>query len=306
MTVIEVFADVACPFTHVGLHRFVDRRQERNPTTLLRVRAWPLELVNGEPLPPELVVEEVQALREQVAPDLFTGFDPTQFPETSLPAMAVAAAAYRHSNRLGERVSPRYGTPSSSKGSTSPTPRSSPTSPTPTISPPPTPTTQRRPSQTGTKDNAAACKGPRTSSSATRASSAPRSRSREWANTSVSPATRPASKHSSRADSLTPERLGRVMCRSTRPAIPPYRRSALGADRHRRQGRDFDHLITPRGTLADRDGTPVPVAPRLLSFGWDDLLRTVPPTHPTYRAPSLRRGVSPADWATRTPSTLDL
>ncbi len=105
MTVIEVFADVACPFTHVGLHRFVDRRQERNPTTLLRVRAWPLELVNGEPLPPELVVEEVQALREQVAPDLFTGFDPTQFPETSLPAMAVAAAAYRHSNRLGERVS---------------------------------------------------------------------------------------------------------------------------------------------------------------------------------------------------------
>ena len=105
MTVIEVFADVACPFTHVGLHRFVDRRRERNPTTLLRVRAWPLELVNGEPLPPELVAEEVQALREQVAPDLFTGFDPTQFPETSLPAMALAATAYRHSNPLGERVS---------------------------------------------------------------------------------------------------------------------------------------------------------------------------------------------------------
>ena len=105
MTVIEVFADVACPFTHVGLRRFVDRRRERNPTALLRVRAWPLELVNGEPLPPELVAEEVQALREQVAPDLFTGFDPTQFPKTSLPAMALAAAAYRHSDRLGERVS---------------------------------------------------------------------------------------------------------------------------------------------------------------------------------------------------------
>jgi hypothetical protein len=28
MTVIEVFADVACPFTHVGLRRFVDRRAE--------------------------------------------------------------------------------------------------------------------------------------------------------------------------------------------------------------------------------------------------------------------------------------
>ncbi len=44
-------------------------------------------------------------MREQVAPDLFTGFDPTQFPETSLPAMALAAAAYRHSDWLGERVS---------------------------------------------------------------------------------------------------------------------------------------------------------------------------------------------------------
>src|SRR5206468_3084962 len=49
--VIEVFADVRCPFTHVGLTRFVARRHElgrREPR--LRVRAWPLELVNGEPL----------------------------------------------------------------------------------------------------------------------------------------------------------------------------------------------------------------------------------------------------------------
>ena len=28
MTVIEVFADVTCPFTHVGLRRFVERRGE--------------------------------------------------------------------------------------------------------------------------------------------------------------------------------------------------------------------------------------------------------------------------------------
>ncbi len=28
MTVIEVFADVGFPFTHVGLRRFVDRRAE--------------------------------------------------------------------------------------------------------------------------------------------------------------------------------------------------------------------------------------------------------------------------------------
>src|SRR3954464_13451066 len=47
---IEVFADVACPFTHVGLCRLVARRRESNSDAVLWVRAWPLELVNGEPL----------------------------------------------------------------------------------------------------------------------------------------------------------------------------------------------------------------------------------------------------------------
>lgn len=102
---IEVFADVACPFTHMGLRRLVDRRRELASTVVLRVRAWPLELVNGEPLAADLVAEEVRELREQVAPDLFAGFDATRFPATSLPAMDLAAAAYRRSAPLGERVS---------------------------------------------------------------------------------------------------------------------------------------------------------------------------------------------------------
>jgi predicted DsbA family dithiol-disulfide isomerase len=102
---IEVFADVVCPFTYVGLRRLVDRRRALGSTALLHVRAWPLELVNGEPLAGGLVAEEVQELREQVAPDLFGGFDPLRFPTTSLPAMTLADAAYRRSARLGERVS---------------------------------------------------------------------------------------------------------------------------------------------------------------------------------------------------------
>jgi predicted DsbA family dithiol-disulfide isomerase len=102
---IEVFADVVCPFTHVGLLRLVKRRRDLASTAVLRVRAWPLELVNGEPLAASLVVEEIRALREQVAPELFVGFDATQFPATSLPAMALAAAAYRRSAPLGEHVS---------------------------------------------------------------------------------------------------------------------------------------------------------------------------------------------------------
>lgn len=102
---IEVFADVCCPFTHVGLRRLVERRTELGrDETLLRLRAWPLELVNGEPLSPGLVAEEVEELRGQAAPELFGGFDPDRFPASSLPALALAAAAREQDAALGERV----------------------------------------------------------------------------------------------------------------------------------------------------------------------------------------------------------
>jgi len=103
---IEVFADVRCPFTHVGLRRFVDRRRELGRGDLrLRVRAWPLELVNGEPLDPDLIDEEVAELRRQVAPDLFGGFSREAFPATSLPALRLAAAAYEDGDDASEQVS---------------------------------------------------------------------------------------------------------------------------------------------------------------------------------------------------------
>jgi predicted DsbA family dithiol-disulfide isomerase len=106
MALIEVFADVSCPFTHVGLRRLVDRRRmlgRSEPRVL--VRAWPLELVNGVPLDPGLIAEEVDALRQEVAPDLFGHFDPAAFPATSLPAFALAATAYRRDLATGETVS---------------------------------------------------------------------------------------------------------------------------------------------------------------------------------------------------------
>jgi predicted DsbA family dithiol-disulfide isomerase len=106
MAPIEVFADVCCPFTHVGLHRLVDRRRARgHDEPRLHVRAWPLELVNGEPLDADLIAEEVDALRAQVAPDLFRGFEPSAFPRTSMPAFATAAIAYDRDVATGEAVS---------------------------------------------------------------------------------------------------------------------------------------------------------------------------------------------------------
>jgi len=105
MRVIDVWADVLCPFTHVGLRRVVAERSARGLPVLLHVLAWPLEWVNGAPLDADFVAMEVQALRDTVAPELFGGFDPATFPSTSVPALALAAAAYERSPETGEAVS---------------------------------------------------------------------------------------------------------------------------------------------------------------------------------------------------------
>lgn len=106
MTVLEVFADIGCPFAHVGLHRLVGRRAELGrDDVVLRVHAWPLELVNGTPLDPVYIAEEVEVLRGSVAPDLFAHFSEAAFPASSLPAMDLAQAAYAVDDMTGERVS---------------------------------------------------------------------------------------------------------------------------------------------------------------------------------------------------------
>ncbi|MCH9723002.1 MAG: DsbA family protein [Actinomycetia bacterium] len=96
METVEVFADVLCPFTHVGLHTLLDRRGERGlDGPRLRIRAWPLELINGHPLDPHHVEAEIAALRASIRPDLFSGFSVETFPKTSMSAFALSAAADR-------------------------------------------------------------------------------------------------------------------------------------------------------------------------------------------------------------------
>lgn len=104
--VIEVFADISCPFAHVGLTRLVAERSARGRRSpRLWVRAWPLELVNGAPLIGPALVPKIAALRAGVAPDLFAAFDPRRFPDTTLPALAAEAAAYRVDVEVGEAFS---------------------------------------------------------------------------------------------------------------------------------------------------------------------------------------------------------
>ena len=96
MNTVEVFADILCPFTHVGLHTLIDQRTERGlDEPHLRIRAWPLELINGKPLDPDHIDAEITALRGSVRPDLFKGFSVEAFPKTSMTAFALTAAADR-------------------------------------------------------------------------------------------------------------------------------------------------------------------------------------------------------------------
>jgi predicted DsbA family dithiol-disulfide isomerase len=106
-TVIEVFADIGCPFTHLGLRRFVQERARAGLTddVQLWLRAWPLELVNGAPLDPAFIAGEVHDLKPLLDRRAFARFEEASFPSSTLRALALAAAGYRRSIVVGEAVS---------------------------------------------------------------------------------------------------------------------------------------------------------------------------------------------------------
>jgi predicted DsbA family dithiol-disulfide isomerase len=102
---VEVFAEIACPFSHVCIDTLVAERSRRGTTSpRLAFRAWPLELVNGRAMSPRRVAEEIAALRAQVAPHLFRAFDATRVPSSSIGAFGLAAAASRLGDDIGEAV----------------------------------------------------------------------------------------------------------------------------------------------------------------------------------------------------------
>jgi predicted DsbA family dithiol-disulfide isomerase len=109
--VVDVYADVGCPFAHVGLRQLVRRRADAGRNDVgIRVWAWPLELVNGRPLDAAFIASEVADISAQLPVDDFAGFRREAFPSTFLPAMALAAGAYRADLATGEMISLRLRT----------------------------------------------------------------------------------------------------------------------------------------------------------------------------------------------------
>lgn len=103
--VIEVFADVTCPFTHVGLKRVIEHVDAMARPASVWVRAWPLEWVNGSGLPADAVAMKAEALHDQLGVDDFSGLDPDTWPQSTLPALELAAAAYAVDPATGLAVS---------------------------------------------------------------------------------------------------------------------------------------------------------------------------------------------------------
>jgi predicted DsbA family dithiol-disulfide isomerase len=102
---VEVFADITCPFTHVGLKQVVRHVAEMADPADVVVRAWPLEWVNGAPLVVDAVIVKARALTEQLGVDDFGGLRADRWPATTIPALNLAASAYERDAATGLAVS---------------------------------------------------------------------------------------------------------------------------------------------------------------------------------------------------------
>jgi predicted DsbA family dithiol-disulfide isomerase len=102
---VEVFADITCPLTHVGLKRVVAHLDQVSDDVEVIVRAWPLEWVNGMPLDADIVKMKAGILDDQLGLSNFGGFDVERWPDTTIPALNLAAAAYEKDPATGLAVS---------------------------------------------------------------------------------------------------------------------------------------------------------------------------------------------------------
>ena len=103
---IEIFADLWCPFAYVGIRRVFQYRDElgQNDVPII-VRSWPLELVNDAPMAQAKALGNCDALREQIASDIFANHELNNFPVTTLDGLTLISQAYEQNIVAGEKAS---------------------------------------------------------------------------------------------------------------------------------------------------------------------------------------------------------
>lgn len=94
MPVVTIWSDVHCPWATVAIHRLRAARERDGLDVDFDVRAWPLELVNGELERRDAVNVEIGVLSTH-EPELFSAWQAETFPSTFLPAFELVAAARR-------------------------------------------------------------------------------------------------------------------------------------------------------------------------------------------------------------------
>jgi predicted DsbA family dithiol-disulfide isomerase len=102
---LEVFADITCPFTHVGLKQVVGHVAEMDEPIDVIVRAWPLEWVNGVALDAEIVAKKSCVIADQLDVDYFSGVSADHWPTSTIPALNLVASAYAGDAATGLAVS---------------------------------------------------------------------------------------------------------------------------------------------------------------------------------------------------------
>ena len=105
MQIVEVYADITCPFAHVGLKRVIQHVREMSEPADVIVRAWPLEWVNGAPLAYDAVLVKARALTEQLGVSDFDGLRAEAWPSSTIPALELAGAASARDHATGLAVS---------------------------------------------------------------------------------------------------------------------------------------------------------------------------------------------------------
>lgn len=105
MQTVEVYADISCPFTHVGLKRVAQHVRAMSEPAEVILRAWPLEWVNGAPLDVDAVLVKAAALADQLGVDDFVGLRADAWPTSTIPALNIAASAYERDPATGLAVS---------------------------------------------------------------------------------------------------------------------------------------------------------------------------------------------------------
>lgn len=105
---VVVFADIACPWAHVAVHRLHETRARLglDDRVVFDMRAFPLELLNGQPTPKKSLDAEIP-VTGALEPD--AGWQMWQRPEheypvTMLPALEAVYAAKEQEPRLAEQL----------------------------------------------------------------------------------------------------------------------------------------------------------------------------------------------------------